>query len=278
MEVRRYDRFKPCPFCAEDILTAAIKCKHCGSDLAAPPPAPPPAPNIFKRPVPIRTLGILAFAMIAIWYFNNSTKTSIATPSNAAPVQTQTVNVADAQAALASPPAKTPTDADEQASASVTLANVELPSNEKNLIQIVAESQSASKSAENDMQKGGAKNERDKKICSLMKNLTIKDWIGKIKTIDANSDGKGVLGIEIADDIVVTTWNNALSDIADQTLIDPNSSLFQKVSSMKSGQQVQFSGRFFPGGVDGECIEESSITLSGKLRKPEFIFKFSSIS
>ena len=26
---------KKCPFCAEDVLAAAIKCKHCGSDLAA---------------------------------------------------------------------------------------------------------------------------------------------------------------------------------------------------------------------------------------------------
>ncbi|VVN21410.1 hypothetical protein PS662_04387 [Pseudomonas fluorescens] len=26
-------KFKVCPFCAEDVLLAAIKCKHCGSDL-----------------------------------------------------------------------------------------------------------------------------------------------------------------------------------------------------------------------------------------------------
>ena len=26
---------KKCPFCAEDVLAAAIKCKHCGSDLPA---------------------------------------------------------------------------------------------------------------------------------------------------------------------------------------------------------------------------------------------------
>ena len=25
---------KPCPYCAEDILAAARKCKHCGSDLS----------------------------------------------------------------------------------------------------------------------------------------------------------------------------------------------------------------------------------------------------
>lgn len=26
-------KIKPCPYCAEDVLAAAIKCKHCGSDL-----------------------------------------------------------------------------------------------------------------------------------------------------------------------------------------------------------------------------------------------------
>lgn len=36
---------RACPFCAEDILAAAVKCKHCGSDVSMHPAAPMPAPQ-----------------------------------------------------------------------------------------------------------------------------------------------------------------------------------------------------------------------------------------
>ena len=38
------DPTKRCPYCGETIKQAAIKCKHCGSDLRAPPAHPPPLP------------------------------------------------------------------------------------------------------------------------------------------------------------------------------------------------------------------------------------------
>lgn len=33
-----FRRMRRCPFCAEDILAEAVRCKHCGSDIPPPPP------------------------------------------------------------------------------------------------------------------------------------------------------------------------------------------------------------------------------------------------
>jgi hypothetical protein len=53
-----------------------------------------------------------------------------------------------------------------------------------------------------------------------------------------------------------------------------------KVSALKKGQAVRFSGKFFRSkDEDGaECLEESSLTLEGKLSKPEFIFRFTDVN
>jgi hypothetical protein len=151
-----------------------------------------------------------------------------------------------------------------------------MPPQEDNFISIVSLAQSDAKSADNDMQKGGVKAKRDRAICNLMANKAVKNWVGKVQKVSANSDGKGVLEISLAKNITVKTWNNEFSDTTARTLINPSSNLFQSASNLKKGQSVIFSGTFLPG-KDGECIYEASMGLSGKLRDPEFIFRFSNI-
>ena len=152
-----------------------------------------------------------------------------------------------------------------------------MPPQEESFIKAIGQAQNDSKNAENDMQKGGILATRNTSVCGLMTNKSVNNWVGKVQKIDANSDGKGVIGIEIARNIVLKTWNNDLSDIGDNTLLSPSSPLFQTASMLKKGQSVNFSGTFLPG-RDGECIREGSLSLSGKLRDPEFIFRFTSIS
>lgn len=159
------------------------------------------------------------------------------------------------------------------------LSSVKISKNiESRFVSIVSQAQNENSSASNDMARGGIKASRDEKICSIISGSKVENWNGKIKTLSSNSDGKGVLAIEIAPGIILTTHNNSFSDSLSNisTLIEPSSELFKKASSMKVGEDVTFSGVFIPG--NESCIDEKSLSLQGGLSEPEFIFKFEGIS
>lgn len=160
--------------------------------------------------------------------------------------------------------AKEPTPAPETA----------IPEAQASFVKIVTDAQKKNAEAQNEMQKGGVKAEREKAICESMKELNVQNWVGKIKTIDANSDGKGELAIELAQDMSVSnkgTLSDAMS--GQEILLDPTSELFKKVSGMAEGQSVKFSGNFYKG-EETDCLSEISLTLEGKLSEPEFVFRF----
>jgi hypothetical protein len=73
----------------------------------------------------------------------------------------------------------------------------------------------------------------------------------------------------------VKTWNNSLSDIADRTLIEPNSPVFNAMGVLRNGDWVRFSGRLIPDSTD--CVREPSLTIRGTMTSPEFIFRFDDI-
>ena len=143
-------------------------------------------------------------------------------------------------------------------------------------IKIVQEGQTAAKAAENDMQRGGHLATRGKALCSLLQSKKVANWTGWVDTVDSNSDGKGVLAIKVAKDIHLETWNNALSDIMDETLLEPGSPIFNAASALKKRQEVKFSGEFITD--ETHCLGEQSLSLDGKISDPEFTFRFSEVS
>ena len=151
-----------------------------------------------------------------------------------------------------------------------------IPSDQARFVSAVLAAKAAFKSAPNQMAAGGVRSRRQQAICNALQGQSASGWAGKIEELSSNGDGKGVVSIELAPDVHVSTWNNALSDIGSDTLIDPSSSLFKKLSSMKRGDAVSFSGRFSPSTVD--CVVEKSVTLSGSMTDPDFTMRFSSIS
>jgi hypothetical protein len=241
-----------CPDCGNDISPSAPSCPHCGRPQSA---AAAPKQKVSHEG--LQGFGALVIIGAIVWGIYAATKNDDHASSSSAPYSASVSGESE-------PPTAVP-------------VTVQLPSDEAALVRIISDSQRETEASENDMQKGGVKHRRDKDICSLMQDLSVDNWVGTLKKIDANSDGKGVLEISLAKDVEVTTWNNDFSDRSDHTLIEPGSPLFQTASSMKKGQTVTFAGRFFSGG-EGDCLKEGSVTLSGKLSEPEFIFRFSSIS
>lgn len=153
-----------------------------------------------------------------------------------------------------------------------------IPSDETSFIKAVQSASESFANATNDLAKGGTRRERAKAVCMAIPSPSIKDWIGTITELTTNGDGLGVLSVKLSDNISVKTWNNAVSDVFDKTLIDPDSSVFKVLSQLKKGDKIKFSGQFTKDHNKTDCYHEASVSLAGSMEEPEYIFKFSSIS
>ena len=130
--------------------------------------------------------------------------------------------------------------------------------------------------ARNDMDRSEARVARKTAICLALPQHTARDWIGRIYRLSSNSEGDVVVGIAIGPEVYVTTWNNSISDIGDNTLIPPGSPVFQALTVMRRDDPVKFSGTFIVSNVD--CVKETSLTQEGSMTVPEFLLRFSNAS
>ncbi|MBX8814550.1 hypothetical protein HBA91_18190, partial [Ochrobactrum sp. MR34] len=87
--------------------------------------------------------------------------------------------------------------------------------------------------------------QRKQEICAQNNGYTDGEWYGVIEKVTTNSDGHGVVSLKIAPNIIIKTWNNALSDIGHGTLIKKDTPLYSGASTLKPGDKVKFTGKFF---------------------------------
>ena len=139
------------------------------------------------------------------------------------------------------------------------------------------------KDAETDFQIGAVLSERDKELNNFMTSTSITNWIGTVKSVDSNSDGKGTLSIAFGkNNFYFRTWNNAFSDDLQaslggrKTLIDPDSDLYSVMGTLRKKDKVKISGFLF---IDASSsyLEVQNFTKKGKIKSPEFTFVFDSI-
>ena len=150
-----------------------------------------------------------------------------------------------------------------------------MPQDESKFISILRDARREYEAGSNDMAKGAARPARGAALCAALQSPVVSGWVGRIYKLSSNSEGKGVLELEVDPSSYVKTWNNALSDMADETLIEPSSRVFRKAVALKEGQWIKFSGTLIPDQTD--CFKEGSVGLRGSIQEPEFIFKFSDV-
>ena len=142
----------------------------------------------------------------------------------------------------------------------------------------VAQGRADAKSAETDLQRGNVLNVRSDAMCESVPDGAVTDWIGTVKTVDANGEGKAIVTVAIDDDIEIGTWNNALSDIVDNTLVEQGTPLYDAALALAPGDTVRFSGTL-KSGTDGNdtCYYTSNLTEAMSIDSPDYIITFSEL-
>lgn len=142
---------------------------------------------------------------------------------------------------------------------------------QRDFMQVVAEYAAKYKAADNELQKSKLVNERIKAFEKLKGNpKAMTDWYGVIEKMGTNSDGNAFVTLSISPGLITfSTWNNSFSDMNDKTLIKQSSPLYNKLSEMKEGNVVKFSG---------QLKRPTNFTEAGKMTDPDFLFKFTDIN
>ncbi|MCA3451160.1 MAG: hypothetical protein INF92_12485 [Rhodobacter sp.] len=177
-------------------------------------------------------------------------------------------------AAVATPQAAPSTEVTAKAPPSGPLP---MPADQIAFHSIIEASRQAYDDAPNDLVRGAERPKRSQAICDAVQSHEVKEWIGQVYKLTGTADGRGVISIELAGDIWLSTWNNASSDIKYATLINPGSDLFSRISTLSEGDEVVFSGTFFPDGSGKDCFNEISLMESSSMSQPEFVFAFSDV-
>jgi hypothetical protein len=128
------------------------------------------------------------------------------------------------------------------------------------------------KIAPNDLIKSELRRLRKNTITKILTDKRIENWKGTIGSIGETSEGNIYLTISFANyDITLNTFNNELPEAISnfKTLIKPGTSIYDKVKEFSAGDEVYFSGNFFPNNSD--FIFEQSLTEKGSMMQPEFL-------
>jgi|688.fasta_scaffold201901_3 hypothetical protein len=240
-----------------------------------PPSAETKVETVVQKPFYKKRWFIILAVIVAISFFaGNNSDEEQAQPADV---------VASEAAAPSATPEAAPSETTAAPSAEPTQAEEETSSGEygtysddqKEFIRIIEDAIVEIEDAETELQQSVALRKRDDALCAVLNKRVATNWTGKITEVGSNSEGYAHVEIELADGVRVKTWNNAFSDIGDDTLISPSADFFDNLVAMSEDTVVTWSGKFAAG--DSFCLKKANLTQTFYGIDPQFIVKFSNI-
>ena len=149
------------------------------------------------------------------------------------------------------------------------------PSDQKEFIDAIVAARTAIDNAETDLQESVALRKRDKDLCKILSSNSAKNWVGVLTEVGANGEGKASVEIELAENVRVKTWNNAFSDLSDNTLIPTSASFFDRLVALTEDTKVVWSGKFLSD--SDSCLKKANLTDVFYGIDPQFVVRFSDI-
>jgi hypothetical protein len=155
----------------------------------------------------------------------------------------------------------------------------QLPPEQAQFVSVIESFYQPYNDAPNELRRSTLRADRRNALEKALPSRAVQGWMGQIKEMTTTTEGKAHLAVRLggSKSIVVQTWNNTLSDVFDRTLIDHGSALYNSISRLSRGDVIRFGGNFFSGSNALDFLEEKSMTESGSMTEPEFIFRFTSV-
>ena len=225
------------------------KCKTCNKEISKSAKTCPQCGAIHKKLSIVHWIGIVFFGLIIVGIVNSpDDKTSSSeSSSNTTSLKTRAQSL-----------------------------ETQMPEDQRIFVLAITEYATGFRKVKNELQQSTLRDQRKMAISCSLGSYSVNSWVGTINQLKTNTDGKAILSVVISPNIEIKTWNNALSDFASNTLIEKGTPVFNSLFDLSNGQRVRFSGAFFPSDVD--FIEETSLTIDGSMKNPEFLFKFQTVT
>ncbi|WP_316669532.1 hypothetical protein [uncultured Propionibacterium sp.] len=145
----------------------------------------------------------------------------------------------------------------------------EHPDAENTFIQTIVAAENDYRNADTDLKRSNVIRSRNRQLSSDLGGASFEGWTGTIKDVGANGEGKAYVSIEIADGIIIKTWNNAISDAIDGTLIPEGSDVYNALLNASRETKITFDGSFVSS--DDTIFEMGNLTEVGSSTSPDFI-------